>query len=269
MNELKDHIRLAGMYDHNPVRAKIVSEETGGIPIFGDFHTMLDQVKPDTVVVATTDNAHHIYIIAAMEAGCDVVCEKPMTIDAVKTRAILDAEKRTGRNVKVTFNLRFVPYFVRVKELLDEGVIGQVNHIQQEWFLDRSHGADYYRRWHSEMKNSGGLLVHKSTHHFDIANWWLDSYPEQVHAFGSLRFYGPNRKNRGVRCMTCDHTKSCEHYFDMKGPFRSKFFVEAEQHDGYIRDKCVFRDHIDIYDNMSVNVRYQNGRITYVYFSYL
>lgn len=268
-NELKDKIIFGGMFDHNPVRAKIVSETNGNIPLFDDFQTMMDTVKPDTVVVATTDRAHHIYVIAALEAGCDVVCEKPMTIDAEKCRAILEAEKRTGKTVTVTFNLRFAPYFVRVKELISEGVIGQVNHINFDWFLNRRHGADYYRRWHSEMINSGGMLVHKSTHHFDIANWWLNSYPEQVHAFGSLKFYGPNREKRGVRCLTCDHTHDCEYYFDLKGPFRSKFFLEAEKHDGYYRDKCVFGDHIDIYDNMSVNVRYENGSLlTYTLVTY-
>jgi predicted dehydrogenase len=260
-NEMSDDITLAGLYDHNPVRAKIVSGECGGIPLFDDFHVMLSQVKPDIVVVASTDRSHHTYIIAAMEAGYDVVSEKPMTIDAEKCRAIMEAERRTGRSVKVTFNLRFVPYFVRVKQLLSEGAIGKVNHIGMEWFLDRSHGADYYRRWHSQMENSGGMLVHKSTHHFDIANWWLGSQPEQVHAYGSLQYYGPNREKRGVRCLTCSHTKDCEYYFDMQGPFRSRFFLEAEKIDYYYRDRCVFGDHIDIYDNMSVHVRYSNGAL--------
>ena len=47
-----------------------------------------------------------------------------------------------------------------------------------EWALDTVHGADYFRRWHREKKNSGGLLVHKSSHHFDLVNWWLGDVPD-------------------------------------------------------------------------------------------
>ena len=65
--------------------------------------------------------------------------------------------------------------------------------------LDTSHGADYFRRWHREKDKSGGLLVHKSTHHFDLVNWWLASSPKTVFAMGGLRFYGrENAEGRGV-----------------------------------------------------------------------
>ena len=59
--------------------------------------------------------------------------------------------------------------------------------------------ADYFRRWHRDKRNSGGLLVHKATHHFDLINFWLGSAPELVMALGGLRFYGhENAQERGV-----------------------------------------------------------------------
>lgn len=68
-----------------------------------------------------------------------------------------------------------------------------------EWLLNTEHGADYFRRWHRDKRNSGGLLVHKSTHHFDLVNFWLNSEPETVYAQGDLRFYGKaNAEERGV-----------------------------------------------------------------------
>ncbi len=258
--ELKDAVEFVGLYDVNQIRARTLSEECGNVPVFQDFRTMMETARPDTVVVASTDATHHEYIIAGLDTGCDVVTEKPMTTDGDKCRAILAAERRSGRKLTVTFNLRFVPYMARVKELLRQGVIGQVQHASVDWFLDRSHGADYFRRWHSQLEHSGGLLVHKSTHHFDIVNWWMDATPELVHAFGRLAFYGPNREARGSRCLTCAHKQACELYFDLeRNDLHNRYYLQAEGEDGYIRDKCVFRDEIDIYDTMSVQVRYQNG----------
>ncbi|WP_409342570.1 Gfo/Idh/MocA family protein [Paenibacillus sp. MBLB4367] len=260
VHELKGSVHFGGIYDPNTSRAKALSEECEGVPIFDDFDTMLHSVRPDTAVVASSDSTHHTYIIAAMEAGCDVISEKPMTVDAEKCREILDTEKRTGRSLKVTFNMRYVPYVAKIKELLLQRVIGDVHHVALEWFLDRSHGADYFRRWHGQMEYSGGLLVHKSTHHFDMVNWLLDRHPEEVHAFGKRVFYGPTREKRGHRCLTCEHKSDCEFYFDIsKNEFVNRYYLQAEQEDGYYRDQCVFGERINIYDTMSVHVQYAGG----------
>jgi predicted dehydrogenase len=110
------------------------------------------------------------------------------------------------------------------------------------------------------MKNSGGLLVHKATHHFDVMNWWIGDDPETVHAFGDLLVYGPTRKERGVRCLGCRYKNSCEFYWDIEADdFTNMFYRAAEKKDGYFRDRCVFSPEIDIYDTMSVQVKYRNG----------
>ncbi|TNJ68052.1 Gfo/Idh/MocA family oxidoreductase [Paenibacillus hemerocallicola] len=258
--ELQGVAELVGVYDVNPVRAKILSEQSGNVPLFDDFDTMISVAKPDAVIVTTPDNLHDHYIIRTLEAGCDAISEKPMTTDAEKCRAIIDAEKRTGKRVIVTFNCRFMPYVVRIKELLKEGTIGDILHVTLNWSLDTRHGADYFRRWHRQMKNSGGLLLHKSTHHFDMVNWWLNDEPESVTANGSRLFYGPTRVERGQTCSTCSHTDTCEFHFDITAnEFTKSFYKEAEKHDGYFRDQCVFGDDIDIYDTMSLNVKYKKG----------
>lgn len=87
------------------------------------------------------------------------------------------AVKRTGKNVRVTFNHRYAPRHTKIRELIEEGVIGQVFSVHFEWLLSTKHGADYFRRWHRDNRNSGGLLVHKSTHQFDLVNFWIDSQP--------------------------------------------------------------------------------------------
>lgn len=121
-----------------------------------------------------------------------------MTIDEKRAQAILDAQKRTGREVRVSFNYRYAPHHTKVRELIMNDTIGDVYFVHFEWFLNTDHGADYYRRWHQE--NSGGLLVHKSTHHFDLVNFWLGTQPDTVFAMGGLNFYGrTNAERRGVK----------------------------------------------------------------------
>jgi len=262
VEEWKEHAELAGLYDTNSHRARLLAQECGGLAVYDSFEEMIAEAKPDTVIVATTDSTHHEYIIASLEAGCDVITEKPMTVDERTCEAILEAERRTGRTVTVTFNARFSPYNEMIKKLLLSGEIGRPLHVQLEWQLDRVHGADYFRRWHRQIDTSGGLLVHKATHYFDLLNWWLDDEPERVQASGSLRFYGPNREQRGERCLTCDHKESCEFYFDVKkSSFLRTYYLEAEGEDGYIRDGCVFDESISIYDSISASVEYKSGAL--------
>jgi predicted dehydrogenase len=256
-----------GVFDPNMTRARLVAEAASRpseppVPAYADFDAMLRETKPDVVIVTTMDRYHDKYIIAALEAGCDAITEKPMTIDDTKCRAILAAERRTGRKVTVTFNYRFSPYTTRIKQVIRDGALGTITGVDFEWFLDRKHGADYYRRWHRRKENSGGLFVHKATHHFDLINWWLDDEPRDVFALGDRRVYGPTRAERGVRCSTCQYASTCEFYADFSGD-RDKvaLYFQAEGEDGYYRDRCVFDDEIDIEDTMSATVRYRGGAL--------
>ncbi len=259
LERFSETARIVGFFDSNPIRAAYLAH-TCDAPAFADFDEMLRETKPDCVIVTTIDRYHHEYIIRALNAGCDVITEKPMTIDDERCRAILAAERRTGKRVTVTFNYRFMPYVTRVKELLAAGTIGEALNVDFEWYLDRRHGADYFRRWHRRKENSGGLLVHKATHHFDLINWWLGDEPERMFALGQRRVYGPTRAERGERCSTCAFTSTCEFYVRYDAdPFMQDFYFAAEQYDGYMRDRCVFSEEIDIEDTMNVLARYKGG----------
>ncbi len=262
LKEFKDEVQLCGVYDINPKRAALVSYYGGvEVPVYDDFDKMLDTVKPDTVIVTTKDCMHDFYAVKALEAGCDVIVEKPLTTTFEKANAIKAAEEKSGKTVTVVFNLRYLPFFARVKELIRSGVVGDVLSVHFEWLLDTQHGADYFRRWHRKRENSGSLLVHKSTHHFDLVNWFLEDDPVAVNAFGSRRFYGPTRENRSQRCLTCQYKKSCEFYLDINQPPMDKLYLECEDVDGYFRDSCIFSEEIDIEDTVSVNVLYKKGAV--------
>jgi predicted dehydrogenase len=274
----RDSNELVGLCDLSPARMAYYNELLAGdwayhsVPTFtaDRFDEMLRSTKPDMVFVCTIDSTHHDYIVRALHAGCDVITEKPLTIDAVKCRAILDAVRVTRRRVRVAFNYRWAPFRTKVKELLAAGTIGRVHSVNVEYLLDTNHGADYFRRWHAHADESGTLLVHKSTHHFDLVNWWLDAIPQQVFAYGDLVFYG--RKNaiaRGDAALTTYERYTGEPAakddpfrldLDESEPFR-KLYRAGEADSGYLRDRNVFRDDITIYDQMSLNVRYRTGEV--------
>ena len=224
-----------------------------------EFEKMIEETKPDCIIVTSVDRTHDDYIIRAMEMGCDVVTEKPMTIDEKRAQKIIDAQKRTGKKVRVSFNYRYAGHNTKVRELIMDGVIGEVYSVHFEWMLNTQHGADYYRRWHRNKENSGGLLVHKSTHHFDLVNFWLGTEPDTVFAMGGLNFYGrTNAERRGLkdfyyRCHGSEIAKQDPFYLDMEHSGELKaLYLDAEHEDGYIRDKSVFSEEISIEDTMGV-----------------
>ena len=257
-----DRAEVVGFYDLNPARARMANEWIGAqIPIYPSFAAMLDEARPDVLLVATKDSTHQEYIVPALDRGLEVVTEKPMAVDAKKCRAIMEAARRAKKGkLRVAFNYRYAPYAAKFKALLLSGVVGKIQSVELAWFLDVRHGADYFRRWHRRKENSGGLFVHKATHHFDIVNWCLEQAPVEVYARGSLVCYGPTRKARGVRCLTCKHTKTCEFYLDLakKEEFQ-KIYLGAEHEDRYWRDRCVFDPEINIEDDMAAVVTYSGG----------
>ena len=271
----KETSELVAFCDLSPTRMgyanrRIESKGATAVPTYlhTEFEKMIKETKPDYVLVTTVDRTHDYYIIKAMELGCDVITEKPMTIDEEKAQAIIDAQKKYGKSLRVTFNYRYSPHNTKIRELIANDVIGEVFSINFEWLLDTKHGADYFRRWHRNKHNSGGLLVHKSTHHFDLVNFWLGDTPKNVFAMGDLRFYGmKNAERRGVtefyyRAHGTKFAKEDPFAIDLEADNEMKtLYLDAEADSGYIRDRSVFSDDIAIEDVMGVLVRYNKGTI--------
>ncbi|SFS13893.1 Predicted dehydrogenase [Microbacterium sp. cf046] len=266
-----DHAELVAICEPNPVRAALAVQRAVGAGIVAPstWHPdRLDELiateKIDRVVITARDDQHAPLIIRALEAGADVVVEKPLTIDADSAAAIEDAVERTGGDVLLTFNYRYSPRNSTLRQVIQDGVIGEVTSIDFQWMLDTKHGADYFRRWHREKKNSGGLLVHKASHHFDLVNWWIHSTPRRVFASGGLRFYGAdNAAMRGLGDRPARGTRDGAHDgFDLDlrdHPNLKALYLDAEGHDGYVRDRDVFGEGITIEDNLALVVDYANG----------
>ena len=268
-----EQAELVGLCDLSQVRMDWHNRglQGRGLPLSptyqaNDFERMIDETNPDTVIVTTVDAWHHEYIARALDHGCDVISEKPLTTTLDRLHKIDEAIKRSGKSLRVTFNYRYAPAYARFRELIRDGAVGRPLAVDFSWVLDTSHGADYFRRWHREKKNSGGLLVHKATHHFDLVNWWIDSYPRQVFALGELLFYGKaNAEARGEHYSYARYTGEAAAKDD---PFALRLdekeayaglYLAAEAETGYIRDRNVFGEPITAEDTMAVSARYANG----------
>ncbi|GAA3609515.1 Gfo/Idh/MocA family oxidoreductase [Nonomuraea rosea] len=269
LGEWRDVGTIVALCDSNRTRMDYYVERIGHeVPRFApaEFGKVLELA--DALIVTTVDATHAEYVCAALDAGLDVIVEKPLTVDADGCAAIAAAAERSSGKLIVTFNYRYSPRNSAVRRLLQEGVIGEVTSVHFEWMLDTIHGADYFRRWHRDRANSGGLLVHKSTHHFDLVNWWLGSAPELVFAQTDLRFYGAeNARKRGLenrpeRAHGAPGLGTDPFLLDIAADERLKrLYLDAEHEDGYIRDQDVFGEGVNIDDNMSVMVRYANRAV--------
>jgi predicted dehydrogenase len=256
-----DLVEFVGLSDINPGRLEYARRYMGvDCPVFNDFDDMMRTTRPDVLIVTTMDSTHDAFIVGGMEHGADIVTEKPFTTDEEKLERILEAQRRTGRDIVVTHNYRYSPHRLRLKELLMEGRIGRLTSVDFHWYLDIYHGAAYFRRWHGKERFSGTLFVHKACHHFDLLNWWIDSEPDVVYANGALQHYGHNNSFRSTHCRECPHQSACDFYWDIMQDQRLiDLYVENEHHDGYLRDGCVWSEEIDIFDKMSAQIRYMNG----------
>jgi len=228
------------------------------------FDEMLRVERIELLVVTSVDATHDRYIEAALRAGVRVISEKPMTTDAVKAQNILDTVRSTGGSLAVAYNYRFNPVHRRVRSLLAEGAIGDLHSVHFEWMLDVSHGADYFRRWHRDKANSGGLMVHKASHHFDLVNWWLGAEPQLVYGHGQLAFYGPGQRHGYARDYLRAHGSAAA----LDDPFAlqladnatlRELYLDAEVEDGYYRDRNVFAPGVTIEDDMALLVGYDTG----------
>ncbi|MDR4887178.1 Gfo/Idh/MocA family oxidoreductase [Fredinandcohnia sp. QZ13] len=272
---------IVGLLDSDEYRIELCKEKFPVLAQTPSYHPdqveqMIKETKPDCIIVVSRDNTHIDYILKALEHDVDVITEKPMVTTANDAAKVMEAEKISKGKVTVAFNYRYSPYHRKIKELVLEGKIGRVTSVDLNWYIDTYHGASYFKRWNRKREFSGGLSIHKSTHHFDLVNWWIDQYPEEVFAHGALHYYGPNGElnpdpttdNRF--CGTCDVRDKCDYYVR----WNPREFSEVVEDDhlnmgehkdntytNYRPDACIFDSEINIEDTYTATVKYNKGAL--------
>ncbi len=279
-NDFRDCAHLSAVLDIDQGRVAAFNEQLNLDLHYYDpdsFDRMITEERPDTVLVAGPDYTHYEYVIKALDRGCDVIVEKPMTLTAQEAAQVIAKEKATGRHVTVIFNMRYKPLQRAVRRLLMQGAIGRVVNIEFNYNLDTEHGSSYFFRWNRIRARSGGLNVHKSCHHLDVVNWWLGDRPETVFAFGSRNFYGPDGAHRpraadGSPLSPQETKEQCPYYqkhlaatntptSNQVIPAGTRFVLPYHSQYPPERPRYLYDDEIDVDDTYSALVRYRSGAL--------
>ncbi|MBQ7208042.1 MAG: Gfo/Idh/MocA family oxidoreductase [Lentisphaeria bacterium] len=248
-------IELAGVCDCSEARLTgFARRHNCTAPLFTSLEKMLDEVRPEGVVVAVPDFQHAPVAVAAMKRGCAVLLEKPMAPTVEGCREIL-RHAGSCRGALLGFVLRGHPVYRKVKELLDEKTIGQVMNFQADEELFVLHGASYMRRWHRHVASSGGFMLAKCSHDIDILSWLAGENPCRVSSFGSLSFFTSDK----LKCEFCSQCPDKDCRFRFAGEM--VYMTEEEKSDpsAFGFDRCVYTRDKDVIDHQVVNFEYPSG----------
>ena len=181
-------IEIVAGADINPKANEEFKEHFPDADTYTDYKDVLKREDVDAVFIATPDYWHEEMAVAALEAGKAVYLEKPMAITIEGCDRILKTAYETGSKLFVGHNMRHFPVVLKMKEIIDSGMIGE---IQAGWcrhFV--CYGGDaYFRDWHSEQRYSNGLLLQKGAHDIDVMHWLMGSYTKSVVGMGMLSVY--------------------------------------------------------------------------------
>ncbi|MEH7548540.1 MULTISPECIES: Gfo/Idh/MocA family protein [Bacillaceae] len=280
LTQFSQQNEIVGLLDPDERRMEVAKESfpsLSSIPAYhpNKFQQMIKETNANTVVVTSRDDTHIDYILQGLENDLTVITEKPMVTNANDAKRVMEAEERSNGKVIVAFNYRYNPFHRKIKEMILEGKIGRVTSVDLNWYIDTYHGASYFKRWNRDRNRSGGLSIHKSTHHFDLVNWWIDQKPEQVFAYGALNYYGkdgelnPSPTDHRY-CSTCQEKQDCQYYMRwsnrrnnlaIKDDHIKSEGIEKSAHNytNYRPDSCIFDHEIEIEDTYAVTVKYDKG----------
>ncbi len=176
--------------DTNPEALKAFGERIGseGLLLTADYREVLAREDIETVFVTTPDFLHEEQAAAALEAGKAVYLEKPMAITIEGCDRLLETAYRTGSKLFLGHNMRHFQSILKMKEIIDSGVIGKIQAVWCRHFI--GYGGDaYFKDWHSEQQYSNGLLLQKGAHDIDVIHWLAGGYTTSVVGMGMLSVY--------------------------------------------------------------------------------
>ena len=174
-------------------RLKETYPEFENVKTYTDYRDLVKDPDIEAVFVVVRDDFHEEMAVAALEAGKAVYLEKPMAISIEGCDNILKAAMRSGSKLMVGHNMRYMNFVLKMKEIIDSGVIGEIQSVWVRHFVN--YGSCYFRHWCAERKNSNGLLLQKGAHDIDIIHWLAGGYTQRAVAMGKLSVYNRTEKH--------------------------------------------------------------------------
>lgn len=273
-------LKITGVAEINADRQKTFQQkhDIRYANCFTDWREIFAKEKfADAVIIATPDNLHIEPCLAAIEAGYDVLLEKPIAPTEAECRLLLDKALASGRIVAVCHVLRYTPYFRELKEILDAGLIGKVISVQHMEPIEQIHMSHSYVRgkW-KNSKTATPIVVAKSCHDTDIIRWLVNSEAHDVHCFGNLSWFTNINAPEGSteRCTggckvesNCAYSALQIYLKDKKRLYVFDLPKDKSRWDDIILEKlkttdygrCVYRMDNDQPDHLTVNMLFENG----------
>ena len=277
--EYPEALQVVAVAEPRADRRKMLAEELHIPNCFESWQALLAQPRmADCAFVCTLDDDHIGPAIRAMELGYHVLLEKPMSNNEAQCRQIVDAANRTGRTLAVCHVLRYTPFYMTLKNLIDQGRIGEVTTINQIENVGYWHQAHSFVRgnWRNTAETSP-MILQKSCHDMDIILWLMGKDCKRVQSFGSLRHFTPENAPEGApeRCLDgCPHGDTCPYYApnlymdmnrtgwpvdvittDLSEAGRRRALAEGPY------GRCVYHCDNDVVDRQVVNLEFEGGAV--------
>lgn len=241
--------------------------------LYTDENDFFEKKRSDVLVIATLDNLHRRQAVRALRLGYDVLLEKPIAPNEEDMIAIQDAALQYGGKVVICHNLRYTPFYQKMKMLLHEGTLGEVLSFEQSENVAYHHYMLSFVRgnWRKE-KDSSSIILQKCCHDLDIMYWLIGKKCSEISSFGSLQYY--TKANKPVyateKCADCPK-KDCAYNAVEFCRQYSSALKEEEKTDKNIQEyldkqvnpmgACVFVLDNDVCDRQIVNMCFEGGTI--------
>ena len=198
---LGEEVEITALSDPKP-EAMTRYQESFNCPdaqCYADYRDLLKQEDITWVIIGSINSVHAEQCIAAFAAGKDVFCEKPIAVTLEQCRDLKIAQEQYGRQLMVGFTLRYTPHYNKIKELLDEGVVGDILSLEFNETLGFNHGGYIAGNWRRLNEYGGSHILEKCSHDIDICNWMVESRASRVASFGGLDFFKPENEHHMKR----------------------------------------------------------------------
>ncbi len=208
ISKLKGSLALAAVVDTNPESAKRLLNSVKGFAntkVYNDYKTAIEEVKPSIVSVTVPSGLHYQIAKYAMEHGCNLLLEKPMTMSVSEAREIFELSQKTGLKIAMGHIYRYLPIVGLLRDDIAEGKFGKVTHgtIYVRW----GHGEDYYNSaaWRGTWKSDGGALMNQSIHAIDLLVWLMGSEPEEASSMIAQRLRKIEAEDLGMAVLRLEN----------------------------------------------------------------
>lgn len=271
-----EKFELVAIIENNVERLEYAKTAYPGARLFNNYKDFLaEKIAADIVAVATQDEDHKEHAIAMMQAGYDLLLEKPIANNQEDCLAIYEASKQYDKKVVICHVLRYTPYYSTVKRIIDSGKLGEVITIHASENVGYYHQAHSFVRgpWRNKAQSSPMILA-KCCHDMDIIRYLIGEECLSVSSYGDLFYFNKEHAPKGATafCSDCPHTdcvyKAQTIYTSETGRGFSAYFTTKEKTDENVLhdlsksqyDRCVFGCDNDVVDHQVTIMQFAHGK---------